>query len=304
MPFELRILGSCSATPAWGRHLSSQILEAGNQLFLIDCGEGTQFQLLNYKVKLRRIAHVFISHLHGDHYLGLTGLLSTMSLQGRKDDLHIHAPKGLDEILTSHFRYSETFLSYKIIFHIVDPLTSGQVYEDELIEVINIPLKHRVSCCGYLFREKPKKHKLKVEALPGGLPYEKFISLKLGEDIEHNGRFYANEELTYGPRKSCSYAYCSDTIYLERIIPIIEGVDLLYHESTFTEEFSERATYTGHSTAKQAATIADKANVGQLLLGHFSTRFKDLTPLLVEAQEVFDNSHLAIEGKIFEVLAE
>lgn len=304
MDFELKILGSSSATPSSDRHHTAQILTIGNQLNLIDCGEGTQMQLMYYKVKHQRISNIFISHLHGDHFFGLFGLLSTMHLNNRTQPLNLFGPPGLAEILTVQFRYSNTQLSFKIIFQELDTTVFQQIFEDKFITVHTLPMQHRIGCCGFLFREKPKPRHLIKGKLPEFLTPPQLVRLKAGEDIlDDTGKLLvANADVTTEPNRSRSYAYCSDTRYKEDIIPYIRQVDLLYHEATFLDELRDRATYTFHSTALQAATLAVKAEVKRLLLGHFSVRYKDLTPLLLEAKTVFDNSHLATEGKTISLL--
>lgn len=305
MPFELTILGSNSASPVYNRHQSSQLLQIENELFLIDCGEATQHQLIKYKIRFNRINYIFISHLHGDHYLGLAGLISTMHLNGRKKDLYIFGPPGLSEILMIQFKYSQTFISYKIIFQELDSSKSYTILQLENLTVTTIPLNHRISCCGFLFKENPKKRRINKDALPPDTALLDIIALKNGEDIyKDNQLFLKKEEVTFPARKSRSYAYCSDTRYTEDILPLISNVDLLYHESTFLDELKERAIETFHTTALEAATIAKKANAGQLILGHFSSRYKELEPLLEEAKPVFANSFLAIEGESFRVLDE
>ena len=304
MEFELKILGSSSATPSYNRNHTAQILTIGNQLNLIDCGEGTQMQLMRYKVKHQRISNIFISHLHGDHFFGLFGLLSTMHLQQRTAPLTIFGPTGLADILSLQFKYSNTHYNFKLDFQELDTTAYKQIFEDKYITVHTLPMQHRVSCCGFLFREKPKPRHLVKALLPAFLTPPELISLKNGEDIrdENNNILVRNEDVTSEPSRSRSYAYCSDTRYKEDIIPYIKGVDLLYHEATFLDNMLERAVYTFHSTAKQAATLALKAEVKRLLIGHFSVRYKDLTPLLDEAKAVFDNTHLALEGKTIGIL--
>lgn len=303
MSFALKILGSNSAAPAHNRHQTSQLLMIQNHVFLIDCGEGTQMQLSKYKVKFHRINHIFISHLHGDHYLGLMGLISTLHLQGRSADLHIYAPSGLAAIITLQLKYSETILNYKIKFRKLNTATKEVIFENEVLTIETIPLNHRISCSGFLFREKPKKRRIIKEKMPPNLSLQHIISLKNGADIydEKGQLLYSNEVLTLPPKKSRAYAYCSDTKYEEQIVAQIYGVDLLYHESTFLSDREDRAAQTYHSTARQAATIAIKAHVGQLLLGHYSIRYKELQPILDEAKQVFDNAKLAIEGEVIEI---
>ncbi len=304
MDFELKILGSSSAIPAPNRFHTAQLLTVGSHHNLIDCGEGTQGQLMRYKVKLPRILNIFISHLHGDHFFGLFGLLSTMHLQMRTTPLNLFGPPGLAELLTLQFQVSNTILTFPITFYELDPTVYKKIYEDKTITVHTLPMEHRVPCCGFLFREKPKPRHLVKEKLPDFLTPPQLVRLKFGEDIkdEHGNILVHNRDVTTAPKRSRSYAFCSDTKYKEDILPYIQGVDLLYHEATFLHELVDRATYTHHSTAKQAATLALKANVKRLLLGHFSARYKDLTPVLEEAKAVFPNSMLATEGKTIGVL--
>ena len=304
MEFELKILGSSSATPSVDRNHTAQVLTIGNQLNLIDCGEGTQMQLMRYKVKHQRICNIFISHLHGDHFFGLFGLLSTMHLQNRSAPLTIFGPPGLADILTTQFKYSNTQFSFKLTFKELDTTAYTKIFEDKYITVHTLPMQHRVSCCGFLFREKPKLRHLVKAKLPDFLIPPQLVRLKYGEDIldDTGGVLVKNEDVTSAPSHSRSYAFCSDTRYKEDIIPYIRHVDLLYHEATFLDDMRERAEVVYHSTAKQAATLALKAQVKRLLIGHFSVRYKDLNPLLDEAKAVFYNTHLALEGKTIGIL--
>jgi ribonuclease Z len=302
LTFVLKILGSNSAAPAYNRHPTSQLLHVEQYYYLIDCGEGTQMQLSKYKIKYTRISHIFISHLHGDHYLGLTGLLSTMHLNKRTEDLFLFGPAGLAEILILQFKYSDTRLNYKIHFR---ELTQDRevIFENENLTVETIPLNHRIQCTGFLFREKSKKRRLNKEVLPADLTVQQIIRLKKGEDLynQQGELLYLNQDLTLPPKPSRSYAYCSDTKYSTCILPQIQQVDLLYHESTFLDEEAARASETFHSTARQAALMAKQANVKQLILGHYSSRYKDLTPFLEEAKEIFPNAILSVEGEDIEV---
>ena len=304
MDFELKILGSSSATPSTNRNHTAQVLTIGNQLNLIDCGEGTQMQLMRYKVKHQRICNIFISHLHGDHFFGLFGLLSTMHLQQRTSPVNIFGPPGLAELLTLQFKHSNTLFTFKINFQELDAAAHKLIYEDKFITVHTLPMQHRVSCCGFLFREKPKLRHLVKSKLPQGLTPPQLVGLKHGEDLldEAGQVWLRNADVTSPPNRSRAYAYCSDTRYKEDILPYIRQVDLLYHEATFMDELRDRASYTFHSTAHQAATLAFKADVKRLLIGHFSVRYKDLTPLLLEAKAVFENTHLALEGKTVSIL--
>ncbi len=261
-------------------------------------------QLMRYKVKHQRICNIFISHLHGDHYFGLPGLLSTMNLQQRTGPINLFGPKGLAEILTLQFKYGNTHLPYPINFVEVDTTVCRKIYEDKAITVHTLPMQHRVPCCGYLFREKPKPRHLLKAKLPAFLTPPQLVRLKWGEDIQNDQGdvLVRNEDVTTDPKRSRSYAYCADTKYKEDILPLVHGVDLLYHEATFLSDMAQRAAHTHHSTAAQAATLAEKAQVKRLLIGHFSARYKDLTPLLEEAQAIFPNTALATEGKTISVL--
>lgn len=301
MSIRVKILGSNSATPAHRRHHTSQLVNVEGKYYLIDCGEATQLQLKKYKLRAQRINNIFISHLHGDHYLGLMGLLSSMHLMGRNKPLNLYGPRGLQEIITLQLKYSDTVFNYQVTFHEIDTEKHQLIHEDELLTVHSIPLDHRISCSGFLFTEKPKNRRIIREAIPEDFSIRNIIRLKKGEDVysEEGKLLFKNEDVTLPPRQTFQYAYCSDTKYNESIIPIIEGADMLYHESTFLEEHMDRASTTYHSTAKEAATIAKKAKVGKLLLGHFSARYKDIEPLQEEAREVFKESYLAIEGEEF-----
>lgn len=289
--------------PAYGRHHSAQLLNVQHHYFLIDCGEATQMQLSRFKCKASKINHIFISHLHGDHYLGLMGLIFTMHLLKRTDDLYIYGQKGLREIITTQLKYSETILNYKIRFTELQPGESQLLFEDNIVEVHSFPLFHRIACNGFVVKEKPKPLRLNKEKLPKDLSLLNIARLKRGEDATdmHGQILFKNEELTLPPRKSRSYAYCSDTKYEEAIIPYIKGVDLLYHEATFLSDRLKWAQQTYHSTTHQAATIAKKADVGQLVIGHYSARYNDLTPFLAETKEIFSNTLLATEGETIEV---
>jgi len=303
LSFKLKILGANSATPAYGRHHTAQLLSTGNKHFLIDCGEGTQERLNQFNVSVLRINHIFISHLHGDHYLGLMGMLFTMHLLKRTADLHIYGQRGLEEIILTQLRYSESVLNYDIHFRELDPERSEKIMEDRTLEVTTIPLSHRIPCSGFIFREKTKQIRLNKEKLPTDISLTAIGQLKRGEDVtDANGKvIYKNKDLTLPHRKACSYAFCSDTRFDERIIPHVKNVDLLYHEATFLEEKRQWAELTFHSTTQDAAKIARQAGAGQLVIGHYSARYKDLTPFLEEAQQVFPNTILAKEGGIIEI---
>jgi len=295
---QLTILGTNAASPAHKRHPTAQVLSLPYTHFLIDCGEGTQIQMQRYRVKINKLKAIFITHLHGDHYLGLIGLLSTMHLIKRVDALDIYAPPDLADIIRINLKCSDTRLSFPVHFHPVSDKGQEIVYEDGGFTVETIKMNHRIACVGYLFREKPKKLKVLIDKLPEEVAWQIPAELQKGRDYynEEGGILYKCEEYTYRP-PSLVFAHCSDTLYNEAIIPQIEGADLLYHESTFLHEELEKANMTHHSTALQAATIAHKAKVKKLVIGHYSARYKDLQPLLEEARTVFENTHLAIEGE-------
>ncbi len=260
-------------------------------------------QLMRLQANFHRINHIFISHLHGDHYLGLMGLIFTMHLQRRVNDLHLYSHRGLDEIITTQLRYSRSAPNFKIIFHLLEKGVKEVIYEDEAMTVETIPLSHKIRCSGFLFKEKIKPRRIDKDKLPPGLLIQQIAGLKLGRDVvdAEGNVLYSNESLTFPPRKSRSYAFCSDTMFDEGLVEQLKNVDLLYHEATFMTEEESKAKETKHSTAKQAATIARLAAVHMLLLGHFSARYKELSPILEEAKVIFTNSELAIEGEVFSI---
>ncbi len=299
---KLTILGCYSATPRVLTNPTSQVLEINNNMFLIDCGEGTQVQLRKHKIKFNRIKHIFISHLHGDHFFGLPGLISTFRLLTRETDLHIYGPKGIKEVITLQMKLADSWTNYKLVFHELTSKSSELIFEDDTVEVHTIPLKHRVYTNGYLFKEKEHERKLNILAVEdANINKAYYRKLKQGFDVENeNGKLIKNSEVTRDGKKPKSYAFCSDTVYKEDIVPIIKNVDVLYHESTFLESHAHLTVRTKHSTAKEAASIAKQANAGILLLGHYSTRYGDLNAFKVEAQEVFNNVELCEDGKIFD----
>ena len=303
MVFKVIVLGSNSAIPTIKRNPTAQVLNHNERLFLIDCAEGTQLQLRKYRIRIQRINNIFISHLHGDHFFGLIGLISSMHLLGRKKELHIFGPAPLKEILDLQLVSSQTELNYPMLFHEIDPDLNEQIYEDEKLTVTTIPLNHRIPTCGFLFREKQGKHRLKKDVIRSlDIPVDQFVKIKEGADFtDANGKVYKNSELTEKPSVPRTYAYCSDTSYYEPIIPIIKGADLLYHEATFMQEKAEAAAEKFHSTAEEAATIAKKAGVKKLLIGHYSTRYDNLNDILEEATAVFPETTAAVDGKTYEV---
>ena len=303
MRFEVLILGCSSATPIYGRHPTAQLININEQLYLVDCGEGTQMQLVKYGIRSNRIKHIFISHLHGDHYLGLIGLISSMHLLGRKEALHIYAPPALQEIIDIHFLHSETVLRYPLHFHPTPHETNMLIFENEHLSVHSFPLEHRIPCTGFRFDEKerlPAIHLEKAEAIGVPTPYLSLI--KRGNDYTApNGTVHRWQDLTVAPPVPRSYAYCSDTVQTAHYLPFIQHVDLLYHEATFLDEMRDRATETFHTTAKQAGEIATDIQAKKLLIGHYSARYKDLAPLLEESKSAFPNTDLAVEGKWYRI---
>ncbi len=302
MGYKLTILGCHSATPRVNAHPTAQYLEINSRHFLIDCGEGTQRQMRLNKVGFSKINTIFISHLHGDHFFGLIGLISTFGILNREKELHIYGPKGIKEVINIQLKHSKSYVKYKIIFHELNSTESELIFEDEKVKVYTIPLNHRVYTNGFLFKEKEKSRKINISAVKKFKEIDTcdYNNLKAGKDFKlDSGHVIKNSELTYNPEKPLSYAYCSDTSYKPTIIEMIEGADLLYHESTFLTDKEDLASKTGHSTAKQAATIAKKANVKKLVLGHYSSRYKDISLFKKEAQEVFKNVSLSETGRVF-----
>jgi ribonuclease Z len=299
---KLTILGCYAATPRTLTNPTSQVLEIKNHIFLIDCGEATQVQLRKNKIKFSKIEHIFISHLHGDHMYGLIGLVSTFMLLNRTSDLHIYGPKGIKEIITLQLRLSNSWTSYGLFFHELESAESEVVFEDDKVLVKTIPLRHRIYTNGYLFEEKIGEKKLNADAMKQyQIPVYLFQNIKNGKDVTlEDGTFIENDKLAFEPVPPKSYAFCSDTVYTESIIPQIKGVDALYHESTFLESETALAEKTMHTTAKQAATIALAANVKQLILGHYSTRYESIKLFREEAQAIFANVLLADDGESFE----
>ena len=304
MSLKLTILGCHSATPRVNAHPTSQFLELRNHHFLIDCGEGTQVQLRKYSIKLSKIKHIFISHLHGDHYFGLVGLISTFSLLNRENELHIYAPKGLKEIITLQMKISNSWTKYPLIFHELIAKESELIFEDDKVEIHTIPLDHRIYTNGFLFKEKLGERKLNMATVSKHSEIDvcDYQNLKNGKDfVLENGTILKNETLTLNAPTPLSYAFCSDTAYFPAIIPLIKNANCLYHESTFLNDREKLAETTKHSTAAQAARIAKQANVKQLIIGHFSSRYKNKKAFKTEAEEHFKNTLMAEEGKLFEI---
>lgn len=298
---KLTILGRGSALPSKLANQSSQILGIHNKLMLIDCGEGTQIAIRQLDIALARLNHIFISHLHGDHILGLPGLLSTLGMLGRKGELNIYAHAGLEKYIAQQTEFFGEDFGYPISFHPVDPFHTTTIYEDKAIKVTAFPLKHSIPSSGFIFEEKPKPlHLCKEKADQYGVPISQYLNIKNGMDyVTEEGVVVPNSELTLPADPSKKYVYCSDTAYNEKMLPLIENADCLYHEATFLSEHKLRAKETQHSTAAQAAEIARKAKVKQLIIGHISARYTDFTPLLDEAKAIFKNSQLAEEKKSY-----
>lgn len=301
MRFEVTTLGTGAALPARGRYPSAQLLNIHERLYLVDCGEGTQERLRQAEVNFNRISAVFISHMHGDHYLGLMGLLSSMHLNGRLNALDVFGPPELREVVDVQLRASQTYLRYPLRVHALADVTGACVFADQYTEVITLRLKHRIPTTGFLFREKPQPRRLRKERI-AAIPHFARTAVKAGEDLVlADGTVVPNRELTWDPPLPRRYAYCSDTAFAPELVEHLRGVDLLYHEATFTEELAARAKETCHSTAKQAAMMARAAEVGTLLLGHFSSRYKDNRVLLEEALPIFPATVLADEGRTFRI---
>ncbi len=298
---KLTILGCYAATPRTLTNPTSQVLEIKNHMFLIDCGEGTQVQLRKHKIKFSRISHIFISHLHGDHFFGLPGLISTFRLLGRDKELHVYGPKGIKEAITLLLKLGNSWTNYPLYFHELTSDESEVVYEDDKVSVKTIPLNHRVYTNGYLFLEKLGERKLDINAVTKyGIDKAYFQNIKNGKDVVlDNGKRIENKLISFDPPKPKSYAFCSDTAYKPDIVPLIIGVDVLYHEATFLDTEADLAVKTKHATAKEAAQIAKDAKVGILLLGHYSTRYKSIALFKEEAQQIFENVELADDGKSF-----
>ncbi len=299
---KLHILGCYAATPRTLTNPTSQLLEINNHLFLIDCGEGTQVQLRKSKIKFSRVNHIFISHLHGDHFFGLPGLISTFRLLGRDKEMHIYGPKGIKEAITLLLKLGDSWTNYPLIFHELTSKESVRIYEDDKVSVDTIPLNHRIYTNGFLFREKLGERTLNIKAAEKyKIDLSQYRNIKKGKDVTLDDGFTVlNKLLTYDPPTPKSYAFCSDTAYKPDLIPQLTKVDVLYHESTFLETEAHLSAKTKHATAKEAATIARDAEVGTLILGHYSTRYKSIELFKEQAKEIFPEVLLADDGKVFE----
>ena len=301
---QLTILGCNAATPRKNAQTTAQLLEINGQMVLIDCGEGTQIQLRKLGIKFARIQHIFISHLHGDHFYGLIGLISTFRLLGRTADLHVYGPKGIKEVITLQLKLAKSWTDYNLFFHELVEEVSTIILDHEKFTVETLPLDHRVYTNGYLFREKVGKRKINSAAVANyGVDVADMENLKQGKDIQlANGDWVENQLLTFDPAPPKSYAFCSDTAYKPDLAKLVKGVSCLYHEATFLDTHQDLALKTKHSTAEEAAKIAKKGEVGKLILGHFSSRYSDLNTFIDQAQRHFQNVELAEDGKVFELL--
>ncbi|MCB0553216.1 MAG: ribonuclease Z [Phaeodactylibacter sp.] len=302
MRFELTLLGTNSALPAYGRFPTAQVLNIQEKLYLIDCGEGAQIRMGQFGLRQAKISQAFISHLHGDHIYGLIGWLTSLALINRQEPLDIFAPEGLEEIIRVQLKYTGG-LPYSLSFYTIDPSRHSLIFEDKRVAIFSLPLAHRIPATGFLFREKEKARNIRPDCIEAyQIPFQAIPGIKAGNDYQlEDGRLIPNADLTLDPPKPRTYAFCSDTAYHEPLIPLIQGVDLLYHESTFCDDLVDIAAETGHSTARQAATIALKAGVARLVLGHYSSRYPSLEPFLLEARSVFPNTELGVDGASFEV---
>lgn len=302
MSIELTILGNSSATPTLNRFPSAQYLNMLDHHILIDCGEGTQMQLRKYKIKKSKLQYIFISHVHADHILGLPGLLFSMNLNNRVEPIHIFAPNSVFEILDLFMKHSDTHLRFQIMKHVTTDDKPIVIFENAWIKVTSFPLYHRVATTGFIFEEQARLRKLNIAACEKNhIPFTYYNDIKRGKDyISSDGKIIVkNAEITFDSGNPISYAYASDTIFDQRVVANVANADVLYHESTFLHEKLERAIETMHTTAKQAGIVAKQANVKKLLIGHFSSRYDDLTVLLDEAKIEFENTEIAEEGKTF-----
>lgn len=301
--FELLILGSGAASPTAKRNPSAQLLNIAERHFLIDCGEATQMQLRKNKAKMQKINHVFITHMHGDHFFGLPGLISTMQLLDRKNPLHIYGPRELRPVMEVILEAAETKLNYELVWHSTNANGRNLIFEDDKVEVYSFPLRHRIYCTGFLFKEKPLPRKIQIEKLKKfKVSQAEILRLKKGLDARNDaGLLVKNSKLTLDPAPPRSFAYVSDTIADRGIIKYITKVDLLYHEATFLSDNTKRAKQTFHATAKQAGSMAKRAGAGKLIIGHFSARYDSTERFLSEAKSSFKNTEVADEGKVFKL---
>jgi ribonuclease Z len=299
--FAVTILGNNSAVPAFDRHPTSQVVTYDGSNYLVDCGEGTQIQMINYKIRRGRISHIFISHLHGDHYFGLIGLITSFGLLNHQQDLHVYGPSPLNEIIELQLKVSDTRLPYQLHLHTIE--AAGILVETEKIKIQTFQTNHRIECYGFSFTEKKSLRRIDAEkARLQDIPLNFYDRLKNGEDyIRKDGSIVSNESVTIAADPGKVYAFCADTKYDETIIPHIANADMIYHETTYLDNLRERAEDRFHSTSKQAAAIAKKANVKKLLVGHFSSKYDTLEEFELEAREIFPNTELALEGVAYQI---
>ena len=299
--FAVTILGNNSAVPAFDRHPTSQVVTLDGNNYLVDCGEGTQIQLINYKIRRSRISHIFISHLHGDHYFGLVGLINSLSLLGHQQELHVFGPSHLKEIIDLQLKVADTTLCYPLHIHAVTG--AATLLDNDKLTVKCFRTNHRIECYGFSFHEKKRARKLNpAKTKEYEIPSSFYERLTSGEDYTRkDGTVVANELVTEPGEPGKCYAFCADTKYDESLIPHIQGADMIYHETTYLDNLRERAEARFHSTTKQAATMALKAGVKKLLIGHFSSKYDTLEEFEAEAREVFPNAELALEGVCYEI---
>jgi ribonuclease Z len=314
MTFNLTILGCSAAKPAFGRNQTAQLVNFHEKLFLLDCGEGTQLQFAKYKIKASHLTHICISHLHGDHWFGLAGLLCSLNMEGRTEALHLFAPAAALEILTLQLKYSHTVLNFPVTFHALESFFNLQmpkkstenlqipvIWEDESLQISAFLMQHSLPCWGFCLEEKTRKRKIIKEKLPPDLPFELINDLKEGKNVVFNEQYLSYEVYTLAAAAPKKYVFCSDTAYCEALAPLIADADLLYHEATYLHNLVAQAAARMHSTAAQAATMAQQARAKKLIIGHFSSRYRELAPFLEEAQGIFPNTFLAEEGKTFDL---
>lgn len=306
MPFEITILGNNSALPTSDRYPTAQVVNLLGRFFLFDCGEGTQIQLRRNKIGFSKIKHICISHLHGDHYYGLVGLISTMNLLGIKTDLHIYAPSELKSLIQPQLDFIKGEMTVNPIFHPLDFKKPRQIFSDKKIEVISFPVKHSISTCGFLIRELPREANIRRDMVDAfKIPVAKIREIKAGADyITPEGETIPNEKLTWPPFKPRQYAFCTDTAFHSPIAEVVQNVDILYHETTFLSDMRDYAAKTMHSTTADAAEMAKLTNAKKLLIGHFSARYHNLTVFENETRELFENTEIAREGKTYTINSE
>lgn len=303
MRFNVTILGCGAAIPLTHRNPTAQLVNVNEQLFLFDCAEGTQVQLRRARVRMQKINHIFISHLHGDHYFGLIGLITSLHLLGRESPLHIYAHPDLEQIIEIQLSSSQTILRYELVFHGIDPYSHSLILDNSAIEVHTIPMHHNFPTAGFLIREKQAKPNIRKDFVQNrDLANNEYKAIKEGSDyVDKEGRVYRNSDITIPPRVPRAYAFCSDTAYNEKLVPVLKGVDLLYHEATFMDDRKADAEAKFHATASQAAAIASKAGVKRLIIGHYSARYRELEGLLAEAQNIFPDTILAEDGLVVDI---